>query len=72
MLEVAEIKRMSMTERLQAMELLWSSIASAPEDLQSPSWHGDVLAKRLAKVKAGRGHFLTITKLKERLGKRNA
>ena len=31
MIQVADIERMSLVERLQTMELLWSSIARTPE-----------------------------------------
>jgi putative addiction module component (TIGR02574 family) len=63
---------MSFAERLQAMELLWRSMAAAPDKLESPSWHKKILAKRLAKVEAGKGKFLTFTQLKRRLAKRTA
>lgn len=63
------IERMSVQERLQAMELLWRSLSSIPKAVTSPSWHGEVLAKRVAKVRAGHGRFLTIRQLKDRLAK---
>jgi putative addiction module component (TIGR02574 family) len=72
MIEAAEIERMSKTERIQAMELLWNSLSSNPSELESPGWHGEVLAQRLAKVEAGDGEFLTIAQLKERLNRRGA
>ena len=72
MIETAEIEQMSLAERLQAMELLWGSISRNPERVPSPAWHGGVLKKRLAKVEAGKGEFLTLAQLKKRLGKRTA
>ncbi|MDB6028562.1 MAG: putative addiction module component [Verrucomicrobiales bacterium] len=72
MTETLEIDRMTLAERLQAMELLWRSMAHAPEKLESPAWHKTVLQKRLAKVTAGKGEFLTISQLKKRLAKRSA
>jgi hypothetical protein len=42
----------------------------ATEKLASPTWHKTVLQKRLAKVAAGKGEFLTIAQLKKRLAKR--
>jgi hypothetical protein len=33
-----------------------------------PAWHKIVLQKRLAKTEAGKGEFLTIAQLKQRLG----
>jgi hypothetical protein len=67
MIQVADIERMSLEERLQAMELLWSSIAQTPEAVDSPDWHNDVLAGRLAKMERGEGEFLTLAQLKDRL-----
>jgi len=67
MLAAADIKSMSSVERLQAMELLWRSFSNSSEELQSPDWHADVLSKRLAKVEAGQGRFLSVSELKARL-----
>ena len=61
---------MSFAERLQAMELLWRSTATEPDKLESPGWHKKILARRLAKVEAGKGEFLTLTQLKKRLASR--
>jgi len=58
---------MSLEERLQAMELLWSSIARTPEAVDSPDWHNEILAGRLAKMERGEGEFLTLAQLKDRL-----
>ena len=72
MIEALEIERMSRTEKLQAMELLWRSMAGTPEKLESPTWHKTILQKRLAKVEAGQGEFLTVAQLKKRLARRAA
>jgi putative addiction module component (TIGR02574 family) len=72
MIEALEIERMSLAERLQAMELLWRSMAAAPDKLESPGWHKKVLQQRLAKVESGKGEFLTLAQLKKRLAKRAA
>jgi hypothetical protein len=72
MLAESDIKTMSPVERLQAMELLWRSFAGSSNELQSPDWHGDVLAGRLAKVETGEGKFLTIPELKSRLAARRS
>jgi putative addiction module component (TIGR02574 family) len=72
MIGTLEIERMSRTEKVQAMELLWRSMSAAPDKLESPGWHKKILAKRLAKVEAGKGEFLTLSQLKKRLAKRAA
>ena len=58
---------MSLEERLQTMELLWTSLARTPDAVPSPDWHREVLAARRAKVERGEGEFLTIPQLKQRL-----
>jgi len=45
MIETLGIERMTVAERLQAMELLWRSFSAAPDELASPAWHKTVLAK---------------------------
>jgi len=72
MIEAVEIERMSFAERLQAMELLWRSMSAEPDKLESPTWHKQILEKRLAEVEAGKGEFLTPAQLKKRLAKRAA
>ncbi len=67
MLAESEIKSMSLTERLQAMELLWRSLSDSENKVPSPGWHGGVLSARLSKVEAGEGKFLSLTELKSRL-----
>jgi hypothetical protein len=67
MIQAAEIEQMSLEERLQAMELLWTSLAGTPDAVPSPDWHGEVLATRMANIDRGEGEFLSISQLKERL-----
>jgi putative addiction module component (TIGR02574 family) len=67
MIAIAEIERMSVAERLQAIELLWNSIARSNSSVSSPSWHQDVLSARRTKVDSGEGHFLSVSELRARL-----
>ena len=67
MLAATAIQDMTLAERLEAIELLWNSLASSPEQVPSPAWHERVLEERLKKVEAGDGKFLTLQELKDRL-----
>ncbi len=69
MIDSAQIERMSPTERLQTMELLWKAISVRPQEVESPAWHGEVLAGRAAKIQRGDGVFLSIEQVKNRLQK---
>ena len=62
-----EVSRLSKAEQLQAMEWLWISLSKKPDEIESPEWHGDVLAVRKAKVDSGEAQFLDIAQLKQRL-----
>jgi hypothetical protein len=62
-----EVSRLSKTEQLQAMEWLWVSLSKRPDEIESPEWHGEVLAARKAGVDSGEAQFLDIAQLKQRL-----
>ena len=70
MIEISEIERMSLPDRLQMMERLWKSISRKDTDVTSPAWHGQVLAARKAKIERGEGKFLSLEQLKARLRSR--
>jgi hypothetical protein len=67
MLEATQIERMSVAERLQAIEQLWEAICRAPKDVASPEWHGLVLKDRKARAESGEAKFLTLAQLRSRL-----
>jgi putative addiction module component (TIGR02574 family) len=67
MIESSEIERMSVTERLQAMDQLWDSLTRDGDEIPSPAWHQDVLADRKARAQRGEAKFLTLDQLRSRL-----
>lgn len=69
MITADTVERMTAAERVQAMELLWDSLATTRDEISSPAWHGKILAGRLAEVEAGGVDFLTLDELKQRLGR---
>jgi putative addiction module component (TIGR02574 family) len=64
---IAEIEKMTLPERLEAMELLWDSLVRDASGVSSPDWHGEVLAGRLEKIARGEGKFLSLDEVKRRL-----
>ena len=62
-----EVSRLSKAERLQAMEWLWASLSKEQQDIDSPEWHGKVLAARRVRVDAGEAEFLSVAQLRKRL-----
>ncbi len=53
MLTTLSLEKMSITEKISAMELLWDDICHNAKDFQSPQWHGELLAKREEMMKNG-------------------
>lgn len=43
MIKEKDIEKMSVPERLKAIEFLWESISEKTEEIESPKWHGDIL-----------------------------
>lgn len=68
MLAASDIQHMSVNERFQALEMIWDSLSKSPDQLASPGWHDKILKGRLAEVEAGKGVFLSLPQLRERLG----
>ncbi len=57
-----KIAKMSVSDKLQAMEELWDSLRRKESDVPSPEWHKAELSKRLAK-----GSFIDFDSVKRRL-----
>lgn len=45
-MNMSDFKKMSIIERLQAMEALWDSLIHENTEIESPEWHRDILEKR--------------------------
>lgn len=61
----SDIKKMSISESLQAMESLWNTLVYENAEINSPGWHKDVLAARKSKIESGQAHFISLDKLRE-------
>lgn len=67
MIDSSQIEKMSVTERLQALDQLWDSLTRDSDEIPSPDWHKDVLADRKARAQRGEAKFLTLDQLRSRL-----
>ena len=65
------LDKMTLADKLEAMELLWADISKRPGQLPSPAWHKDVLDERRRLVEAGQLKFVdwdtAIAELREEL-----
>ena len=55
---------MSRAERLAAMEALWDSLVEEECEIESPMWHGDILAERKRQIESGKAEFISLEKLR--------
>jgi hypothetical protein len=64
------LDKMSVAEKLHAMELLWADLSRHEAQLESPAWHGEVLNDRAAKIKSGQETFVDWETAKKELRKK--
>ena len=62
------ISTLTVSERLQVMEMLWDSLSSA--DYESPQWHESVLQDREQRVASGQSVFMSLEESKRLLAER--
>ena len=67
MLEASQIEKMSVAERLQAIEQLWDALCRETRNLASPDWHREVIVGRKLRAERGESKFLTLAQLRSRL-----
>jgi hypothetical protein len=52
-----EIEKMTLEEKLRAMEALWADLSRKEQDIESPAWHEQLLKERETRVKSGQEKF---------------
>ena len=58
------LDKMSATDKLQAIEEIWTDLSRVSDDVPSPAWHADVLRAREQRISDGRSRFLDIAEAK--------
>ena len=66
-MSIDQLSRMTVEERLSAMEVLWESLADEADSLESPRWHEAILEERLNADPAGENQGLSLEELAVRL-----
>jgi hypothetical protein len=67
-----EIEKMTLEEKLRAMEALWADLSRDEQAIQSPPWHEQVLNEREQRVKSGAEKFESWEDAKRELRERLA
>jgi hypothetical protein len=61
------LDKMTVAEKLRAMEALWADLSRDDSRFESPEWHADVLHERKADFKAGKETFIDWETAKKQL-----
>jgi hypothetical protein len=51
------LDEMTVTEKLQMMEVLWEDLSRNADLIESPDWHRDVLDERERRIATGEARF---------------
>jgi hypothetical protein len=61
------LDQMTTEEKLRVMEALWADLSRNEGELESPSWHKDVLEQRETRIVSGQEKFLDWEEAKREL-----
>jgi hypothetical protein len=64
------LSKMTLSQKMDVLERVWSSVASNESKFESPAWHLDVLKDREKLVRSGKAKFSDWSEAKDRIRKR--
>ena len=67
---VIPLEKMSVSDKLRALEQIWDDLLRSGEEIPAPSWHADVLRAREDRVRDGSSQFGDWTEAKSRIRQR--
>lgn len=67
---VLPLDKMTVEEKLRAMELLWADLSRNADRFESPAWHADVLRERDQRIAEGKEPSTDWEEAKRRLRQR--
>lgn len=67
-----QVDRMTLEEKLRAMEALWDDLCRREEEVPVPQWHKDLLDERERLVQQGKAQFIDWETAKKRIGERTS
>ncbi len=70
MLTLAELKQMTLPEKLQLMEQIWDEVCRREEEVQVADWHKEILDVREQQLAEGAAMFVEWESAKARIAKR--
>lgn len=68
-MNMAEITRLPLLEKLQIMETLWADLGSGVEDIELTAQHKALLDDRLARIESGESKIHNWDDVKDSIGR---
>lgn len=68
-MNINELKLLSKSDRIQAMEALWDSLLYEDGEIDTPEWHERILEQRKTIIANGSARFISISELKASRGR---
>jgi small-conductance mechanosensitive channel len=47
------LQQMSLSAKMELLEALWDNLSRAPDQVESPEWHKDILEERRQRLQSG-------------------
>lgn len=66
------LKKMSVREKVAAMESIWEDLARTPRAVESPSWHQEILSERRGRLTERNGRFTDWETAKKRIRRKTS
>ena len=64
------LAQMSVQEKLEVMEQLWTDLSTREHEVPSPAWHAEILQERERLVASGEALFHDLEEAKRRIDRR--
>ncbi|MDE2058484.1 MAG: addiction module protein [candidate division NC10 bacterium] len=64
------LDKMTVRDKLQALEEIWDDLCRSAKMIPSPSWHADVLRAREKRIRQGTSRFTEWTEAKQKIRRR--
>jgi len=65
-MSIDEIKKLNVKDRIILMNEIWETLYTTEDNFDSPSWHKDILDKRIDKIKNNEANYISLEELKTR------
>ena len=67
-MSITDIKKMPFVERVYLMEQIWDTLRDESDELDSPTWHEDILKIRREAYNSGEVKSYSIEEVRQKLG----